>query len=1476
MGCSRQSSSLLCNQMKLLSTLREVTATIISLIYKPIDLPGMALILKYNTPDLIKMRSIERVVSPIATHLYNLILMCESGGTSECFTGLEGAAKEVVDATKSMAAVASRLLEGLDDGIMRREMEPAMSALVASGRHVLLVAQKLSIEPSQAEHKEEFVMSTQNVFLGVVKVLLVADDAVMRKVATAAHSLRSCLSHLEAATNIPALLTAFQGFSEALLLLNTLAMKRADDLWDTKQRRHATGLLETLKKCVPMLHTALHTNIKHPYSEEAQAAKTYILDQFASTITNLMSTLESNCYGNSSVPNESYTAKLQELFRMLDTSPFTLFRDRSCDSLLCDLVALCMEVAKGSRIKLKHVVVNLCRDVLRIWLEISQTVQLFETNFRNKEKMQNIMDDNYKTLKGLLQRLDHTMMTALVYQVLDVFVAEKFPFEMLISALNRPLNSHISSRMDTLEPLLTAFDCHADRMIQVSGFISGLSVDTKVVENVVNSTDCVKRLKGTIITLLEKVEETSDHAECLEVLQDLHHRWVEETHLLFDALSDVFDVKEFTSIIIQEMEGRHHDCQKAFAIKCHSQFKEQASNLVVYMNLVIQSMKRHINKNDNPIYRNGLLVLVKRGELSISEVTTSIEHILEYGLDVESFEIFSEKTIIAGKQFQHLSQGLNGLQHPHLLSPLREEVRQPPVSSNFPALHFNNPGLKVLMPITTGVENKNPPFQTLRKDSDELSMVFDQDNDSQGPATSDMNPIQVVQDIHLMPPLQKILNAAEKKDLTAVNMANTDVLELSNCYAKAAQIAGVLIDTEDRLKLENLREEIVAATHKVVRLAQEAAMGSSVSAGSITREAIVFSDRIDSMRQILLPATGTWYHAICLIFQGQPNKTVADKTQEVSEVMLACADVVELVTSSDLSVHSKHQECVAVHSKLKTTQANAKHLTHLATLMPEPYKLETLCILWSLSIQVLLNAIDKMLGSAVEGGKGHLTLQKRLAMWSENSLRIQEASELSSLNCKNNSIIKNMRGLQQEVKCLTEAYLQAADNLGSVSCADIHQLARTECLQRQLQVKMNALLTLVSTINKEYTDAVKSVVHLAHLAAADKGKDEKTQTAHVDFERSAESLLENVKAAAQKIQDSLLYIRNPRVRGSLRFTKDHLSSQTSEIVSRAKKMAETQDTSDVLSLEVQKQCWSAKARFLVEEINKVEGIHQATKDQVKLLLQGKQPWDMPVTLSEVQTEETRPVKCPRQISSALSVNIEEENNLAASEVLPKMGIRKLADCSVAPSLTYTSLFLKRETDKWDAQNNHVVQVTKDMAEKIYHMVQFLKRRGPIQSKEAFIYTAREMISGCQSITQFVRVIAEHCLDKRCRDDLLYITEQILTITNQLTIISSVNAATASCKSSNEILVKNAQSLLHVILRGIRAAEAACIKGLKQPDPDSDGAEAAVLCLQWRRNLLIHRAQQNSCLETDELGLRKTSQYLPGPSLAAPVYMKEAF
>lgn len=169
-----------------------------------------------------------------------------------------------------------------------------------------------------------------------------------------------------------------------------------------------------------------------------------------------------------------------------------------------------------------------------------------------------------------------------------------------------------------------------------------------------------------------------------------------------------------------------------------------------------------------------------------------------------------------------------------------------------------------------------------------------------------------------------------------------------------------------------------------------------------------------------------------------------------------------------------------------------------------------------------------------------------------------------------------------------------------------------------------------------------------------------------------------------------------------------------------------------------------------------------------------------------------------------------------------------------------------------------------MADTIFYMTQYLKKRGPIpvrvpevpegalpnvhpvltrrpsstrQDKEAFVTAAKDVITGCQSVTHFIRVIANHCLDAHCAVELSLVVEQILTVTNQLSIISrwtslllwaqsarrglsmystcvlsapSVNAVTPGCKSSDEILVKNTQNLLQTVLRGVRAAETACI------------------------------------------------------------------
>ncbi|MFT7806071.1 uncharacterized protein LOC111849574 isoform X1 [Arapaima gigas] len=1437
----------------------------------------MVSVLGHAMSDLIKMTSIERVVTPIATHLCHLILIFENEEVTDQVAGLERAAENVAEAIRSMAAVASRLSQESNDAVTKKEMEPVVMSLIASGQHVLLAAQKLSIHPHQDEHKEELITSTQNVLLGVLKVLLVEDDAALRKIVTVAHLLSDCLSQLEAALSIPLLLNSFQKFSETLLLLNELAWKRAKDLRDTGHREHVFCSLENLKRCISMLHTAMHNSIKQPQSKETQAAKKYILDQVDSTLRDLVSALKSNCSGTSLSQQESYRMKLDGLTNLLGLPPYTLITDSSCDSLLHNIIIHSMVVAKSSPKTLKKTVVDDCRHLLQLWSEISQDADPLDCLSDHKQ-MQHNNENKYLSLKIQLQKLDCSVVRAILYLLLDVFVMASVAFDDLMNAAGQPSCSH-SDILGILQSPLSTFVFYADKMIQVTDFISSLSVNAKDMENVENFSASLKRMKSSVTLLPLEIKENKECSRVLEKLQDLHLQWTEENSFLIDALSHIVDLKEFIGFTVAEMKNQNCSCDRALKNENHIQFKEHASKLIVCMNIVIQAVKTHINKSNDPIFRNGLLALVNQVEASLVNVRASIKYIsAERGLDIKSAAIFYEKASVADEQFHRLWQGLNGLRHPHLLSPLREEARRPPVSP----LHLTTEGPDVNdvpMPefIAAESENRNQFIQSHLNDLDKDSGAhvtepykIKIDNHINTPVICDKNPVQTIKDLDLLPIMYKVLNAVQRKDLTVLNLICTEVVEVSNCYAQAVKMALILTDVDSQ-QLENLKSDTITLTHVLVQTAQEIVMDSFTSTECFYKHLTMFSDKISQMHQILLPIAGTWYHAI---FQSQSQKTLADTTEEIRNVMCACADIVDLVISSDI-LQGKHQESVTTLSRLQAAQVNAKYLTEMATSIPPGSdKLEATSILWALSIQVLLSSLDKILGLKVEGGRSlfnshTLTAQQSLLLMSENSVRIQEASRLSSSICRSTNTVKRMRDLQQEVKSLTEAYLQAAEKLSTAPLYSLHQLARTELLKRTLQIKVKTLCAVVSKVNKEYMDAIQHVIHLAVLANDSNGCIGKWEAAQLEFEKSAELLLDDMKAVSDKVLNCLNFVRNPRVRAALRFTNEHLSSQMSDIVSRARQMLESQNSYDLLSLEIHMLCWSAKAHFLVVEINKVEGIHPGTKQQVTVGLQGKRPAE----ISSVQVEEKRPstpILASSPSDSAANISEQKMQAPPEAEQLKKVVVRHPMSRRTEPSLSYTSLYLKRETEKRDVQNNHVVQVTGDLAEKIHHMAQYLRKKGPIQGKEAFVSTTKNIISSCQAVTRFLQFVTTHCLDKQCRDDLVRIMERISTTTNQLTIISSVNAVTAQCRSSDEILVKNAQDLLLILLQGIRTAETACIKGLKQPEPESEGAEATALCFQWRQNLLIHRAQQNSNLETNDLGLRKICQHEAAPSLVPPV------
>lgn len=1000
-----------------------------------------------------------------------------------------------------------------------------------------------------------------------------------------------------------------------MLLLHNLVLERIEELRDCKQQEHLRASLETLTKCVSMLHTAMYTTIKHPHSEEAQGAKQYILNQVDSTVNDIITTLKSNCEPTASGSCGYYTEIQNKILRLL-SDPASV-KDGGFDVMLRDLVFYSMAVANTSPRAIQFEVAARSKRVLQHWSEMSQQMKCCDDQQLAK---------SCASLLDQIHNLEDAVVKATQLQVMNIFVTSSAPLEQLVRTVNYSFQEEQDgdeSDVETLRVRLESFRAHADKISEVAGFISALACDEKSLEGVENSRGCIMRLQQAIVVLVQTFEEDKVcSSEALGNLKEMHQRWSEEMEQLLHACSSIINVKGFVCLALQEMESSFKGCIEAHKDEDAQFLTKQASLLIGHMSLVIQLVRRHVSKSDNPIYRNGLLVLIKQAEGSAAEVTSCVSDIYSHNsLSHEAFSMLSASVSTALKHFEILREGLDGLQHPHLLSPLREGARRSagtvpcaaPISEHERSTADSD---KTESSVQSSTCEEIP--SQLEDGLEKLAVQTIMDHDV--PITEEAWIAPVVEskavvrlhNLELLPLLCEVVCMTKGKDVEALNMACTGVLGLSNSYAQATREATSVITTADNEEMESLRSKLMSLTPLLVQTAQETAMSSAMGTDSIYKHSTQFSDLIKHARKILLPVAGMWYHAVFSMFQNYASNMLESITQELTEVMCLCADAVQLVTSADIKLLGGcHEGIGSLQSKLQKAQTNTKNLIDIVGSRPtQTDELDGLCMLWALSVQVLLNSLDKMLGTATTDGKGHLmthqmTPKKWLAVMSENSLRIQEATRLSSLNCRDSYKVKLLGELQEDVRTLTDSYLQSAERVSRVSLSSVLILAKSELLQRQLQIKMKALSCLLSKVNQDYVTAIQNAIALACSIQA-KDSDVETEDKLAQFESAAELLMRNVKSATESIQDCFNFIRDPKERSNLRFINDHLTFQMSDIVSRARLIAETQTLGDTLTLDIQSQCWSAKAHYLVEELSKVDGILEVTKEQIKSALQGKE------------------------------------------------------------------------------------------------------------------------------------------------------------------------------------------------------------------------------------------------------------------------------
>ncbi|XP_043459920.1 uncharacterized protein LOC122497179 [Prionailurus bengalensis] len=1437
--------------------------------------------------SMIQNKAVERIISPMTVQLCHLIISMEKKDMeNEAFACLEKTAEELAQASEDFVHVAKRLAGDSEEEWLWEEMRPTAESLVLSGRNIVLVAQKLHLQPGCQSHQEELVTTAQQILVDTTKVLLLEDAAMARKIVRAAGWCLTCLDALEDADDAASLRGPFADLAAALLRLGRLTARGPGERLD-----HAGRLL---RGCVPALLEAARGHLQRPCDPQLAASQRHTLAQTRKTLGELLAQLEPSAAAPAaSAQTGALTWRLRRLRELLSAPGHERMRGGPLDALLAAVVWHCMRLAACSAPPERLRLVARCGQLL----ELRSAGRLGRIHRHPGEgRASGSLEPGQECaeLQAATEALCQGVRSGLLHQILDTFTDTQSPLQRLVQAAlaTRPVSSLCDGQAlpKNLQLFLAAFRDQAKQMLRVAHLVLVCCPRQQTGKDMEVTMAGLWGLVVRVQQLFSQSPQGSGLDWSPAALQALLQAWTRASEGLLACFDDVLNIPEFLSVSIQEMT-KHLDCFRWALRKGDSRgFPQLVAYLQGRATHIVQVMSRYVDQDRDPIFRNGLRVLIQQLEQSSLFLSAAAECCLggHSAQDTEVFFTMAKHLICSAQSIQ---EGLDGTNHPDILSPLRDQVQRFDTAKEQP--YFILPSLQDST--TPALEHQGEPG--LGESNSGISYPLR--NNLSHP---------LIPDMHLqsgdppLPAISKFIVAVDSQSHQAVTTASTNLQE-QNAAGDAAQEA---LAGEGPLGSEGMPglQEIPTLTLSIVDLGTEIEPCTTTRTSGLPEVALQLSGRPRETGQGLVARDGDWYPLCQQLFCHNPAGDLLGNMAVFMELQQNLASMVQLAAKSepvdwrkkDPDSAGRPEALLQMQGRLEEVQTHAKQLLdkvlafdslQAPTSWDESF--EDGCLRWSVAVQDLLQCMERLsrrqglfllpLRRAVKDQQG---LQEELAQAAAVSQRLLEAARLSGLLCGDAQIKCEVSFLCREIHVLTDALLDVAQILASSPKPSPSLSTRFELLCLELSFQAKALTGHLSIINADYEHVFQDAFY-PRLSVC---KEPQARP-----ESSLERMVSGIQAAQGIVAGS--QESGPCQEDLLR-ALESIFVLTQEVAQRVPVLQEHSEEWRMHTLDWLQWEWAAKAHHAMAQLQAWKGGH--TKAWA-LLAQCLKPSDETAVMKprDEQASAQPQLHCEEGASGAVAVGSVDSRGAAPKDTPGNSGGACTVDPDVtgtiaadldteqphspAPGSTGPLAWLGPEPDQLLPEDggveggSRIIQITREMATEVLLMAQSLRRRGPVLTKDQLITSARKIATSGQKFARLIRIIAKNCIDQRCSQELLCVVDQIQTMSNQLRIISSVKASLARSRSSEELLLENAQQLLRAVSKTVRTTEAASLRGLRQPSSDPEELEVAAFCVQWRRKLLRHRLRETSNLDYDELGLRKTSTEGP-PTLAALV--PEAF
>ncbi|NXH96092.1 CTNA1 protein, partial [Pachycephala philippinensis] len=981
--------------------------------------------------------------------------------------------------------------------------------------------------------------------------------------------LLECLSMLRDAQDAPGLLAAFQAFSKAVLLLSCLTAEHLQELGDCPGRKSLAQTLQLLHECVPLIHTARHGALTHSRDCQADLSRDSIFQLTERTIRDLLSQLMEP-WDRSGIFSQQ-VSRLQALLSHPD--PLCLSKGRFSSHLEA-VILHGMLLAESARLDLQLELVERCWVLLQLRRSICSHVS-------RREEQPGLIQGEHglqwecQSLREELEKLDRAALRATLCQILDGFFQEKEPLRQLVEGALSLAGSGCfpagpGGILRKLQPLITAFFAQAQQMLQAADLVLARCAKAQTAREIREGMEHLRSLLASLPSLLM---ETSGNAT--EQLQALHGAWARATSHLLRCFEETVGMGEFLELSILELAKHREQCEAALECRDPEGFSWHAARLTGWARWVVGASTRHVDRATDPIFRNGLLVWVEQLAKSILELGAVTALLPGRFSCLQSQDAFSQAASSLMDSALRVQAGLDGSNHPEILSPLREQVRSTKVQKG---------------------RELSPSHAGIRTSMDEAAFRGDIQSHP-----SHLDPWKG--DPHLV--IAVLLGASRAGDMDTVHAARSVLLELSDACVEAAREALPVAEPPQLQVLERHRD-ITSLTPQIISLATETAPRQLPAPGSLLQMALELSARIRETQECLAGVAGSWHGLAQQVLGFILSGDFPRGKQALDETMLGLAGAVQLAGDIASTACSKEnpspsrvrESFLQLQAKFARAQLNTKVFLEKAASFGESSGMEKAIlelhgVRWAVGMCVLLDAMDQFVGrdvlflkelsSTVRNKAGPQSL---LAAVAENSLRLQEAARLSYLSCPGDRSAREILALREEIQVLMEALLDVSNTLLLSPLPTASLAVRFELLRRDVALRAKALLLHMERVNMEQLQLIRDVVGIALSNLSQKEKERSKET----FEEKANRLMADVQWVRNTLRDAPEAGTQLPLQPNLLSMADHLLLLTADVVGSARQRFQShRDTGDP-PLDTVMWYWSAKAHYLVTQLRVICGM----------------------------------------------------------------------------------------------------------------------------------------------------------------------------------------------------------------------------------------------------------------------------------------------